>query len=100
MWLPNEYLRDTPLSFLPSDWDGTGNQRWSRFPNDYYFLYYGNNYSHPADNPRPQRIGQARLLWDDKNVYPSRSSFLHPALLWSQAPSNASEIGSARCKWI
>lgn len=49
----------------------------SLFPNDYYFLYYGNNYSHPADKLLSQvvRLGRPWLLWDGKNAFPLHSPF-------------------------
>lgn len=78
----------------------------SCFPNDDYFLYYGNNYSHPADKLLSQadRLGRPWLLWDGKNVYPLHSPFSCVATLleWAgfgaQASSNASKTGSACCK--
>lgn len=49
--------RHSPSSLLAGA--GEESRACLRFPDDYYFLYDGNNYSHPADSSCPERKGQA-----------------------------------------
>lgn len=98
-----------PRSFPPPTGAGEETGAHSRFPHDYYFLYYGNNYSHPADRLLSQAdrlarlwftVGQQKIftLCTALFLFPHIATLLDWAGFGARAPSNANKTGSACCK--